>query len=106
MDPGASVIELRIRVGVVSALVGLVIVGFATSRPGRVSGAHMNPAITLGLFASGSVPARRVAPYLAAQGGGSIAAAALTRILWGPAVSRWPTRWAGVQPAGSWHRAA
>jgi glycerol uptake facilitator-like aquaporin len=62
----------------------------------------MNPAITLGLFAFGSVPARRVLPYLAAQSTGSIAAAALTRLLWGPAVSGWPVRWAVVQPRSGW----
>ncbi|GAA3950517.1 hypothetical protein Aau02nite_77150 [Amorphoplanes auranticolor] len=102
MAPGATVTELRLRVLVVSALVGVVIVGFATSPPGRFSGAHMNPAITLGLFASGSVPARRVPPYLAAQGAGSIAATVVTRLVWGPAVSGQPVRWAVVQPGTGW----
>jgi glycerol uptake facilitator-like aquaporin len=100
--PGASDTELRVRVVVVSILVGLVIVGFAVSPPGRFSGAHMNPAITLGLFVFGSVPARRVLPYLAAQLAGSLAAAAFTRLCWGPAVSRPPTRWAVVQPGPGW----
>jgi glycerol uptake facilitator-like aquaporin len=99
---GATVTELRIRVMVVSALVGLVIVGFATSPPGRFSGAHMNPAITLGLFAFGSVPARRVLPYLAAQSAGSIAAAMITGLVWGPAVSERSVRWAVVQPGPGW----
>lgn len=102
MAPGATVTELRIRVIIVSALVGLVIVGFASSPPGRFSGAHMNPAITLGLFAYGSVPARRVLPYLAAQGAGSIAAALITRLVWGPAVSEPAVRWAVVQPGPGW----
>jgi glycerol uptake facilitator-like aquaporin len=102
MTPGASGTELRIRVVVVSILVGLVIVGFATSPPGRFSGAHMNPAITLGLYAFGSVPGRRVVPYLAAQVTGSVVAAAVTRLCWGPAVSRPPTRWAVVQPGRGW----
>jgi glycerol uptake facilitator-like aquaporin len=102
MTPGATVTELRVRVIVVSVLVGLVIVGFAVSPPGRFSGAHMNPAITLGLFASGSVPARRVLPYLAAQGAGSIAAALITRLLWGPVVSERSVRWAVVQPGPGW----
>jgi len=102
MAPGASATELRVRVVVVSMLVGLIIVGFAVSRPGRFSGAHMNPAITLGLFAFGTVPARRVLPYLAAQLSGSVAAALLTRLCWGSAVSQRPTRWAVVQPGPGW----
>ena len=102
VPPGVSIAEIHVRVAVVSALVGLVIVGFASSPPGRFSGAHMNPAITLGLFAFGSVPGRRVLPYLAAQAGGSVAAAAVTRLLWGPAVSDTTVRWTVVQPGRGW----
>jgi len=72
MPVGGSAGALRVRVAVVAGLVGLVIVAFARSRPGRYSGAHMNPAITVGLFVAGSVPARRVLPYLAAQTAGSV----------------------------------
>jgi glycerol uptake facilitator-like aquaporin len=98
----ASANELRLRVAAVSILVGLIIVGFATSAPGRFSGAHMNPAITLGVFAAGRLPARRVLPYVAAQIAGSVAAAALVRVVWGPAVSEGPVRWAVVQPGTGW----
>ncbi|MEV4281373.1 MIP/aquaporin family protein [Actinoplanes xinjiangensis] len=100
--PDASANEMRLRVAAVSILVGLIIVGFATSPPGRFSGAHMNPAITLGMFAAGHLPARRVLPYLAAQTAGSIAAAALLRVAWGPSVSEGPARWAVVQPGPGW----
>jgi glycerol uptake facilitator-like aquaporin len=100
--PGAPAGELRIRVVLVSGLVGLVIVGFALSRPGRYSGAHMNPAITLGLIAAGSVPARRVLPYLAGQGAGSLASAAVTGLVCGPGGSGQPLRWAVVQPGPGW----
>jgi glycerol uptake facilitator-like aquaporin len=106
MAPVATADELRVRVAVVSVLVGLVIVGFAVSPPGRFSGAHMNPAITLGLFTSGSVPARRVLPYLTAQAAGSLTAAALTRLIWGPTVAARPVRWAVVQPGPGWNGAA
>ncbi|SNY59482.1 MIP/aquaporin family protein [Paractinoplanes atraurantiacus] len=102
MAPGASAAELRVRVAAVSASVGVLIVGFAVSRPGRFSGAHMNPAITLGLFAAGAVPARRVLPYLAAQVSGSIVAAMLARLLWGPSVGEEPVKWAVVQPGNGW----
>ncbi|PWK39855.1 glycerol uptake facilitator protein [Actinoplanes xinjiangensis] len=100
--PDASANEMRLRVAAVSILVGLIIVGFATSPPGRFSGAHMNPAITLGMFAAGHLSARRVLPYLVAQAAGSIAAAALLRVAWGPSVSEGPARWAVVQPGQGW----
>lgn len=102
MPPGASAGDLRLRVAAVSVAVGVVIVGFAGSRPGRFSGAHMNPAVTLGLFVFGSLPARRVLPYVAAQTAGSLAAAALVRIVWGAAMSQEPVRWAAVQPGPGW----
>lgn len=34
---------------------------------GHISGAHFNPAVTLGLFAGGRFEAKNVAPYIAAQ---------------------------------------
>ena len=44
---------------------------------GHVSGAHFNPAVTLGLAAAGRFPARDVLPYWVAQIAGGIAAAAV-----------------------------
>ena len=44
---------------------------------GHVSGAHYNPAVTLGVFMRGKCPASDVVPYMAAQIAGAIAAAAV-----------------------------
>ena len=44
---------------------------------GHVSGAHYNPAVTLGAFLRGACPARDVAPYMVAQILGAVAAAAI-----------------------------
>jgi glycerol uptake facilitator-like aquaporin len=102
MPPGAAPWELHLRVTAVSMTVGLIIVGFVRSRPGRYSGAHMNPAITLALYVFGTTSARRAAPYLVAQCAGSVAAAVLTRVVWGDAVSDAPVRWAVVLPGSGW----
>ena len=42
---------------------------------GHISGCHLNPAITIGLWAGGRFPAKEIAPYVVAQVLGGIAAA-------------------------------
>jgi aquaporin Z len=44
---------------------------------GHISGAHFNPAVTLGLCAGGRFPATQVIPYWVAQVAGAVVAAAL-----------------------------
>ncbi len=44
---------------------------------GRVSGCHLNPAVSVGLWAGGRFDARDVLPYVLAQVSGAIAASAL-----------------------------
>jgi MIP family channel proteins len=50
---------------------------------GDVSGAHLNPAVTIGFYLSGRFPARAVAPYMLSQLAGAFAASALLRCLFG-----------------------
>jgi MIP family channel proteins len=52
---------------------GLTIMVFACAF-GDISGCHINPAVTVGLASAGAFPASRVAPYVAAQLAGAIAA--------------------------------
>ncbi len=48
---------------------------------GDVSGAHFNPAVTLGFWAARRLPAQALLPYVASQLGGALAASALLRVL-------------------------
>ena len=45
---------------------------------GHVSGAHYNPAVTLGVFMRGKLPASDVEPYMVAQLAGAAVAASLS----------------------------
>ena len=64
---------------------------------GDVSGAHFNPAVTLGFFAAGRLPARAVAPYVLAQLAGAFLASGTLRLLF-PAHSTL----GATEPAGPW----
>src|SRR6185437_867495 len=48
---------------------------------GHISGGHLNPAVTLGVWAGGRFPAREVIPYWIAQVAAAIAAAAVLYLI-------------------------
>lgn len=48
---------------------------------GDISGAHLNPAVTLGFFAARRLEGRQVLPYIASQLGGAFAASGLLSLL-------------------------
>src|SRR5437588_4269305 len=50
---------------------------------GDVSGAHLNPAVTLGFWLARRLPAREVLPYIAAQTFGAFAASAALLAMFG-----------------------
>lgn len=51
---------------------------------GHLSGAHLNPAVTVAFWSVGRFPAREVLPYAVAQCTGAIAASGVLRYLLGP----------------------
>jgi aquaporin Z len=68
--------ELGIGFLGVALAFGLTVLTMAYSI-GHISGCHLNPAVTLGLWAGGRFPARDILPYWLAQLIGGIAAAAV-----------------------------
>jgi len=50
---------------------------------GDVSGAHINPAVTLGFWAAGQFTAKQVAPFILSQCAGALLASLLLRALFG-----------------------
>ncbi len=62
---------------------------------GDVSGAHLNPAVTLGFYAARRFEGRRVVPYILSQCAGALAASIVLRLLFPTSVMLGAT-----QPAG------
>jgi MIP family channel proteins len=48
---------------------------------GDISGAHLNPAVSLGFFTARRFPLRQAVPYIASQCGGALAASGVLRLL-------------------------
>ena len=64
----------------VSFAFGLTVLTIAYSF-GHISGAHLNPAVTIGLWMGGRISSREIMPYIASQVAGAIAAAAVLYII-------------------------
>ncbi|MEE4455075.1 aquaporin Z [Novosphingobium resinovorum] len=64
----------------VSLAFGLTVLTMAYS-VGHISGCHLNPAVTVGLWAGGRFPAKDIVPYVVAQVAGAIAATAIIYLI-------------------------
>jgi aquaporin Z len=64
----------------VSLAFGLTVLTIAYSL-GHISGAHLNPAVTIGLWAGGRIPVQDVLPYIISQILGGIAAAGVLYLI-------------------------
>ncbi|MCW8103436.1 MIP/aquaporin family protein [Streptomyces tauricus] len=90
------------RLLIVGLSVGLLISLLILSRLGRISGGHMNPAISFAMWRFGVFPGRMVLPYVIAQFGGSVAGVLAARYVWGATTEKPPVIFAVLQPAAGW----
>jgi len=80
LDPNNPNVNLGIGLVGVARAFGLTVLTMAYA-VGHISGAHFNPAVSVGLAAAGRLPMKDLGPYVAAQLlGGIVAAAALYAI--------------------------
>ena len=79
-DPGGALLANSLATGA-----GLVAIILAF---GAISGAHLNPTVTMAGWLSGTVPRREVAPYMAAQIGGGLVGVVVANLMFDqPAIS-------------------
>lgn len=98
---GAGALDIGGLLGVALAH-GFVVIGFAYAY-GHISGTHLNPAVTAGVWAAGKIDTRRAASYVVFQLLGAIAgAAALAWVLGGTETGLGATRLAeGLEAGGT-----
>ena len=77
--------------GGVAAAFGLIVL-LVIQGLGHVSGAHINPAVTVGFWAAGRFPGRRVLPYVLAQLAGALLGSGAVWLLAAPGSSLGATR--------------
>lgn len=101
MDPASPlfVADLHEALALMGALVAAVLLGLILSPPGRRSGAHLNPAVSLALWLMRAFPGRAVAPYIGAQLLGALAGTAAARLVWGPVLDTAALSTGLAQPA-------
>lgn len=94
--------QIHVQLFLVGALVAVLLSLLIISRAGKVTGGHMNPAISLAMWRFGVFPAVGIVPYIAAQLIGSVLGLLAARAVWGAIVARPPVLYAVIQPAPVW----
>lgn len=93
---GDSVVAALILTGAVKDFVGVTIawgiaISIAVYFTASISGAHLNPAVTISLASLGKFPWRNVIPYSLAQIAGGFIGGALTYLIYSPAFTAFET---------------
>ncbi len=97
-----SIPQIEAELLIVGAAVALLLAGLILSPPGKASGGHMNPAISLAMWRFGVFPGAGVVPYTIAQLLGSVLGVLAARAVWGQVVAEPPVLYAVLQPGPGW----
>jgi aquaporin Z len=97
---GPPLSDGAVRVAIVGTVAGLAVIAVAFSPLGRRSGAHLNPAVTIGLWLQKVTGGADAVGYCTFQIVGAIVGVATARV-WGPHVAAAPVRWAVIAPANA-----
>jgi glycerol uptake facilitator-like aquaporin len=98
--------QIHVDLLIVGAGVAVLLTGLIKSPFGRVSGGHMNPAISFAMWRFGVFPAAGILPYAIAQLLGSVVGVVAARAIWGRVVEQPPIVYAVLQPAPGWSTAS
>lgn len=98
--------RIHVELFIVGAVVAVLLIALILSRPGKISGGHMNPAISLAMWRFGVFPGAGVLPYIAAQLLGSVLGVVAARAIWGRVVEQPAVLYAVIQPAPAWSAAS
>lgn len=94
--------SLHAALYVIGPLFGAILTVLILSPPGRRSGGHMNPSITVALWLMDVFPGKSVVPYVLAQLSGALVGAALGRAVWGAPVSSPAVIYGAVRSDPAW----
>jgi glycerol uptake facilitator-like aquaporin len=94
------------RVAFVAGMTGVAIVAIARSPLGRLSGAHLNPAVTVAFALRGMVAPFELVTYPVAQLAGAVLGAVAAREAWGRSADLPHVARGVAQPADGWSTAA
>jgi glycerol uptake facilitator-like aquaporin len=94
--------QIHVELLIVGAVVGILLTGLIKSPIGKISGGHMNPAISLAMWRFDVFPAAGILPYIAAQLLGSVFGVLASLVIWGRIVEQPPVWYAVIQPAPRW----
>ncbi|WP_212909363.1 MIP/aquaporin family protein [Streptomyces sp. TS71-3] len=98
----SAVPSINLQLLIVGGAVGVLLSGLIVSPAGRVSGGHVNPAITLTMWRFGVFHGVAVVPYIAAQLAGSFLGVLIARAAWGDVVDGPPVNDAALRPGPGW----
>src|ERR1700736_3496855 len=94
--------QIQAELLIVGTTVAILIAGLILSPPGRATGGHMNPAISLAMWRFGVFPGAGVVPYIVAQLLGSVLGVVAACAVWGPVVAEPQVAYAVLQPGPGW----